>query len=245
MMNQPELLRGLLRDLDQITDHEVHEIIAGDCGHLVAVDSARMGIASWALHHPVPARELPLPGAAKSAKDLAQSLLSEDPMEATLGLACLNSMLPPPPLQKLRAIKAQDLILRYGRGKNVAVIGHFPFVAKLGGEFNQFSVLEKSPRPGDLHAEQAPNVLPSADLVAISATTLANGTLAEILAWCSPSAMKILLGPSTPLTPTLFVYGINILAGCLVENRGLVKQGILTGRSFKQLQGIRHVVWEM
>ena len=244
LLNQTELLRDLLRDLDGIPDHEVCEIIAGTHGHLVAVQSAGTGIASWALHRAVAIEELPLPDACGSAKELAQNLLSENPMEATVGLACLNSLLPSPPDENLQSIKAQDLILHYGKGRKVAVIGHFPFVEKIGKEFSDFWVLEKSPRPGDIHAQEAPSILPAADVVAISATTLANGTLAEILDLCSKTAIKIMLGPSTPLAPSLFTCGIQVLAGSIVEDHALVKQGILAGLPFKQLKGIRYVVWE-
>jgi uncharacterized protein (DUF4213/DUF364 family) len=244
-MNQIDLLRDLLQELEHVPDHKVHEIITGEYGHLVAVESVGLGIASWALHRPVPLQELPIPGACESARELSQSLLSEDPMEATIGLACLNSMLPPPPMEELLDIKAQDLIRRYGRGQKVAVIGHFPFVERIRDEFDSFWVLEKNPGAGDMHAEEAPQILPAADVVAISATTLANGTLAEILTLCSASAIKIMLGPSTPLSPSLFRYGIHILAGSIAENRNLVKQGILAGLPFKQLKGIRYVVWKI
>jgi len=244
-MKQTELLRNLLQEIERVPDHQVHEIITAVWGHLVAVVSAGMGIASWALHRPVPLAELPLPGSFESAKDLALNILSEDPMEATIGLACLNSMLPPPPVRKLRDIKAQELILRYGRGKKVAIIGHFPFVEKMTDQFSDFWVLEKSPRAGDVHAREAPHILPAADVVAISATTLANGTLAEILDLCSATAKKVMLGPSTPFSPSLFHCGIHVLAGSLVENRDLVKQDILAGLPFKKLRGVRHLVWEV
>lgn len=58
-MNQGDLLRDLLQELDQVPDHEVCEIITGTYGHLGAVESAGMGIASWALHRPVPLEDLP------------------------------------------------------------------------------------------------------------------------------------------------------------------------------------------
>lgn len=244
-VNQKNLLRNLLQDLAEVPDHKVREIIAGECGHLVAVNSAGMGLASWALQRPVPLDELPLPDAGGSAKELAQGVLSENPMEATIGLACLNSMLPPPPRPQLQDIKAQDLILRYGRGKKVAIIGHFPFVSRMQDKFRELWVLEKSPRPGDVPADQAPSVLPDADVVAISATTLANGTLAEILNLCATAELKIMLGPSTPLAPSLFRSGIHILAGSVVEFPDMAKKGILAGVPFKELKGIRYVVWEM
>jgi uncharacterized protein len=217
--------------------------LPGDLGHLVAVESVGMGIASWALHRPMRLHEISLPGARGSAKELAQTLLSDDPLRATIGLACMNSLLPLPPQGEVQHAKAQDLILAYGTGKKVAIIGHFPFVDKIRPEFSSFWVLEKSPRRGDLPAEEAERILPNAEVIAISATTLANGTLADILSLCSPSAKKIMLGPSTPLSPVLFACGIDIIAGGVVEDRNLVKQGILAGLPFKQLKGYRYVVW--
>ena len=103
-------------------------------------------------------------------------------------------------------------------------------------------MFEKSPKPGDLESNLIPKHLPSADIVAITATTLANGSLAGILASCQPSAVKLIIGPSTPVTPALFELGFDYVAGSVVRDRGLVKQGIKEGVSFKQLKGVGHVI---
>ena len=118
----------------------------------------------------------------------------------------------------------------------------FPFVEKMGEHFDDFKVLEKNPRNGDLDEREASRILPRADLVAITATTLANGTLAGILATAAPDALKMLIGPSTPLCTALFDVGIDILAGTLVTDCHLTKKCIISGCSFKQLKGVRHVV---
>ncbi len=242
-LTQEILLRSLLEDLAGHPDEAVTEVAAGD--HLIAVKSQRVGLASWAARNhslptPVDERALFVP----SAKQLAAWLLSKDAQQASIGLATVNSLLPQPPLRNLQTVKAQELILHHGKGKNVAVIGHFPFVEQMGGEFHRFWVLEKRPRNGDLQAEEAQDVLPLADVIAISGTTLANGTLAGLLRCASPQAWKILLGPSTPLSPTLFDSGVDALAGITITDEGLLLDSIRKGLPAKALQGIKPVVWQ-
>jgi uncharacterized protein (DUF4213/DUF364 family) len=135
------------------------------------------------------------------------------------------------------------LILQYGKGKNVAVVGHFPFVERMGEEFENFWVLEKRLRPGDLVDKDAARVLPRAHVVAITATTLANGTLAGILGLISDNAKKIILGQSTPLSARLFEFGLDVLAGAVITDRELAISGVAAGLSFKELKGVKHVVW--
>ncbi len=63
----------------------------------------------------------------------------------------------------------------------------------------------------------AADILPQADVVAITGTTLINHTIDELLAFCSTQALIGLLGPSTPLSSLLFDYGIDVLCGASVE----------------------------
>lgn len=240
-MDQSSLLKALLDELESVPDHEITDIVSGS--HLVAVQSRKVGLASWVSHdHSRPPENLPIQYPFDSAKEAAQLLLSTNPIEAVIGLAALSSMLPTPPMELFLDVKAQEMILKYGKGRNVAVIGHFPFVEKIGGEFAQFWVLERHPRGEDLKAEEAQHVLPFADVVGITGTTLANGTLAGILNLVPPDSIKILIGPSTPLTPALFKAELDFLAGVLVEDADLLKLGICSGCRFKELKGIRHVV---
>jgi uncharacterized protein (DUF4213/DUF364 family) len=61
-------------------------------------------------------------------------------------------------------------------------------------------------------------VLPRADVVGITGSTLTNGTLEGVLALCRPDAFVVLIGPSTPLSPILFNYGVDVLCGTLVDD---------------------------
>jgi len=161
------------------------------------------------------------------------------PSGRSLGMAAVNALVPPP--DTTVNVKGQNLILNKGRGVRVAVVGHFPFVERLGAEFAALDVLELSPRPGDLPANRAAEVLPLADVVAITGTTLLNGTLAGLLALCRPSAFVIILGPSTPLVPALFDCGIDALAGAVAEDLDRVLEGVHKDLSFKHIHGMRAV----
>jgi len=240
-MDQKQLIDLVLSQMDTLSDHKVTRLTFG--AHIAGVESATMGLATWACgKHPVTFQELPLAEGSFSGKELAQLLHDKDPFTSSLGLAALNSLLPDPLPEDLIDVNAGDLILELGRKKCVAVIGHFPFVEKMKGCFDKLMVFEKAPKPGDLLADLIPQHLPSADIVAVTATTLSNGTLAGILSCCSKSAIKLIIGPSTPVSPVLFKLGFDYVAGVVVNDRELVIKGIEDGCSFKQIQGVRHVV---
>ncbi|MEA3347683.1 MAG: DUF364 domain-containing protein [Pseudomonadota bacterium] len=239
--NQKEMTDFILSQFDTIPDQPVTRLTYG--AHIVAVESRSMGLATWASEkHPVPIEDLPDPGQTVSVKELAQLLHDDNPLKSSLGLAALNSLLPDPAPEDLADLNAGDLIMDLGKEKKVAVIGHFPFVARMQGCFKEFMVFEKKPQSRDLAADLIPQHLPSADIVAITATTVSNKTLARILSHCSSSATKLILGPSTPLSPALFELGFDYIAGTVVKDKDLARQGIENGLAFKHLQGVKHVI---
>ncbi|MDD2389647.1 MAG: DUF364 domain-containing protein [Desulfobacterales bacterium] len=241
-MQQLDILNTILAELDHVPDHPVTDVVLGK--HIAGVESQKLGIATWAIgKHPAAAGQLPKKKLPESAKELARFLLSDDPMEASLGLAAVNSLLPDPPADELIPRNASELILEYGQGKNVAVIGHFPFVEDMADKFSRFWVLEKDPQKGDTDAGQSPEVLPQADVVAITAVTLSNGTLGGILTHISADAVKILVGPSTPMARVLFKMGFCALAGSIVNDTPTAKLCIASGCSFRMVKGVTHVLW--
>jgi len=177
----------------------------------------------------------------QSAREVARLALSDSLPEASLGMAALNSLLEVDPARCTEA-NARDELLRRGQGRRVAVVGHFPFVAQLREGASALDVLEQRPRPGDLAAAAAPEVIPLADVVAISGTTCTNHTLDALLALCRTDAYVILLGGTAPLSPVLFDYGVDAVAGTLVADADEVYRVISQGGAYRQVTGIRRVI---
>jgi len=174
----------------------------------------------------------------KSARELAEYARSTNLLEASIGVAAINSMLDMDETLA-REINASEVLASRGRGKKVALVGHFPFVSQLRAAVGQLWVVEQNPVEDDYPAEAAADLLPQADIVAITSSALINHTLDELLALCPPQATVMLLGPSTPLSPILFDYGITMLSGTCVINEAAVLRTVGQGASFRQVDGVK------
>jgi hypothetical protein len=84
--------------------------------------------------------------------------------------------------------------------------------------------------------------MPEADVVAITGSSLINHTFERIMVNCRSGSFKIMLGPSTPLSPVLFDYGLDAIGGALVEDSKTVLTMVEEGASFRQLTGVRTVI---
>jgi uncharacterized protein (DUF4213/DUF364 family) len=126
----------------------------------------------------------------------------------------------------------------------VAIIGHFPFSEWLVDEVGKLSVFERGARlkPGDLPAEKMDEILPAAEVVAISATTLINHTLTSIMSLVDPDAFVLMLGPSTPMTPLLFELGFDALCGTWIEDPLPALRAASQGAVLKQIDSGRQLV---
>jgi hypothetical protein len=174
----------------------------------------------------------------KSARELVEFARSENLLEASLGVAAINSLLAVDESQAVE-INAVEVLIEHGRGKNVALVGHFPFIPKLRPAVGQLWVIEQHPTEGDSPAEAAADLIPQADVVAITSSALINRTLDGILKLCNPEALVMMLGPSTPLSPLLFNYGVSILSGSKVVDEAAVLRTVAQGASFQQVEGVR------
>lgn len=176
-----------------------------------------------------------------SALEMAAWIKSNVPTQRSLGTAALNALITPPPQSSWVEGNAEHVIARYGKGKRVAIVGHFPFIPRLRDVVGELNVLELTPAEGDLPAEAAPDVLPQMDVAAITGMTLINHTFQDLLSYCSPSCLVMVLGPSTPLSPVFFEHGVDMLSGSLVEKIDAVRTAVSQGGSFRQVHrfGVR------
>lgn len=234
------------RILKGLPDHPVSQVNIGLNWTAVVVkkkDGEQCGLAST-LADEDHSDESSIPGPANltaySALELASWIETDIPIRRSIGCAAINALLPRQPDRWVDQ-NAEDSIRQIGRGKKNVLIGHFPFAETLRADLEDFSVLELHPKGDDLPVSAAPELLPKADLVAITGMAFINHTLEDLLVLIKPEAYVLLIGPSTPLTPLLADYGVDLLAGVSVEDIPAVLEAVGQGANFRQVHraGVR------
>lgn len=174
--------------------------------------------------------------------ELAALLRSASAPEAAVGLAAVNALINPS-APNLSGDKALAVLEGRAAGRRAAMIGRFPFADKLRDRCAQLWVFERGldRRQEDFGEEAMEQLLPQADVVAVTATTLLNRTLPGVLACVRPDAFLMMLGPSTPLAPSLFEFGFDILCGTVVEDPATVLRAVGEGAVTSQITGVRRV----
>jgi uncharacterized protein (DUF4213/DUF364 family) len=173
-----------------------------------------------------------------SLKEVASLVKSWNLIEASIGLAAVNAyynryselIFSPKVKPDVDAFKAyQNLV----KGKKVALIGHFKSAVSLFSDLCRLSVIEKEPGPLDYPDQAAEFLLPNQDFVFITGMTFTNKTLPRLLQLAKNSRV-ILMGPSVPLSPLLFDFGIEMLCGFCVTEQDACIDAIQIGdaRSF-------------
>jgi uncharacterized protein (DUF4213/DUF364 family) len=177
---------------------------------------------------PTSAMAMPFPGKLRGrpALDLAKEAFGNHGIRRAVGIAAMNALADtcwrrrPHPETELRlGIDAFDAT-EMRPGDRVVVVGAFvPFLRELKRRRQPFLVLEQDPAtlkadelPFFRPAEQADSVVPEADVLLITGTTLINDTLEELLRLAKPAARVTMVGPTVSLLPDAFLRrGANIL----------------------------------
>ena len=179
--------------------------------------------------------------AERSARELGRMAYSPSSFEAAIGMATINSLLV---IDEAccTEVNAVDLLAEKGSGKNVALIGHFPFVHKLQREVNNLWVIEKHPSENDFSESSAEELIPEADVVGITGAALVNHTIERLLELCHPQAYVVVLGGTAPLSPVLFDHGVDAIAGSKVTDPETVLRFVSQGATFRQIKGVRRLI---
>ncbi|MDR2634158.1 MAG: DUF364 domain-containing protein [Treponema sp.] len=154
---------------------------------------------------------------------LAEAAKSWNFAEASLGVAAINAYWSAPdhaPVALSLQGSGDDAFRVYRNqvaGKKVAVIGHFYRLEQTLGGICQLSILEKRPMPGDYPDSACEFLLPLQDYVFATGVSLTNKTLPRLLELSRHTGL-ILAGPSVPLAPSLFHWGVRDLQGFVVTD---------------------------
>ncbi|MGC8571313.1 DUF364 domain-containing protein [Caldivirga sp.] len=221
-------------------DHEVRNVTIGV--HWTCVWSRYCGVSlTYALSHDDEVRGF---GRLedKRASELAEYLRSWNLLEASVGLAAVNSVTRPEGNVKANGL---DIALELSKGRRVTMVGAFPRLDAFRRVAGEFKVLELNPllvNPGEgiLPATAAEHVIPRSDFVIITASAIVNKSIDRLIELAKGAgAYVMLLGPSTPMIRDLLDYGIDILAGVRVNRpRSLIRKisqgcGMLTPGKLK------------
>jgi uncharacterized protein (DUF4213/DUF364 family) len=73
----------------------------------------------------------------------------------------------------------------------------------------------------------------------LNASTLINHTFDQMAPHWHSEVTVMMLGPSTPLSPVLFDYGISVISGAQVIDVEAALRTISQGATFRQVEGVR------
>lgn len=162
--------------------------------------------------------------------ELAALARSWDPIEAAIGIAAINAHYN---RFDLKAAEANGLEALDCDPAGIVVIGAFP---KLGEKLPGARIVERRPGPDQYPEEAAQWLLPTAEGVVVTASTLVNRSLPGILRRCPATAPVALVGPGAPLTPRLFSYGVGTLAGLIATDPDGMVRAVAEGAGAKDLK---------
>jgi len=185
---------------------------------------------------PSSAHAMPFPGKMRGrrAADFLDEVRQQDGIRRAVGIATMNALAalcwerrPHPDIELEAGVDAFDAA-GIRPGQMVVVVGAFvPFLRELKKRGQPYLVLEQDPAtlkvdelPFYRHAAEAPAVVPEADVLLVTGTTLLNDTLDDILAAARPDACKVVVGPTVGLVPDAYLRrGCGVL-GTIRVTRG-------------------------
>ncbi|MBP7410993.1 DUF364 domain-containing protein [Methanoculleus sp. 10] len=169
----------------------------------------------------------------RSIRAYVADALGDRLMRKALGIAVVsalsalaNDVCPQPGYTVTRGVDAVDL-LPLSESGNVVIVGALtPYLRALKQVGQPFRVIEMDPRtlkpdelPFFVPVEETDRVVPWADTLIITGTTLINGTIEHLLELARPEATVVVLGPTVSILPdALFSRGVDISGGDMVTD---------------------------
>ena len=162
----------------------------------------------------------------KPVKELLSYLLTFNLTKVSIGLATLNSLIGKP--KKYELVNAIDYIESRSENKRVVFVGHFGGLEGIKAKAKELIILERKPKEGDTVDTAYYYLIPDADIVAITGSTIANKSIESILS-LKRKGETIVLGPSTPPSPVLFDYGVDAIGASIVRDDAFILNAVSQG----------------
>jgi len=231
----------------------VAEVLIGLTWTLCQVENG-LGLA---MSPSIPTRTLPWSGTltGKQASELATWILSWNPYEATVAMAAINAVInadnplmqsaKPIPVDKMPAnLAVFEWFKPMLKNQRTVVVGRYPGMERYADEFD-ISVLERQPGEGDLPDPACEYVLPDADWVFLTASSIPNKTFPR-LAELARNAKFVLMGPTVPWLSELSGFGVDYLAGIRIGHPEKLRQAIAEGGGTRIFEcGARYCVADL
>jgi len=152
--------------------------------------------------------------ATRDLRAIAELVRSANPMEATLGMAAINAFHNQCDCQ---GSSENGLAVFSDVDGPVTVVGRFPGLERY---LKEFRIVEREPRAGEFGEQDFARLAADSAGIVITASTLANKSAERLFEQACGRRIAI-VGPGTPLAPDLYRFGVEILAGSVVENADL------------------------
>ncbi len=237
------------RLMDEASRRTIQKAVTGDRFCAVMLDDGTTGLANVCPEvcgQPSSNYDHSLPSPGTSVSSLLASLSNSG--SSAFALAAVNALARRtelPGLSEQKRCLPGDLldVIELRKNDHVGMVGCFyPLVEPIEERVARLSVFERGSRIGDdlLSEEQAYSVLPKCSVALITATTLLNGTIDELLAACAGCREVVLLGPSTPLAPVTFAglpHRVTLLSGVLVTDSDRLFDVVADGGGTRDFKG--------
>ncbi|NLL38240.1 MAG: DUF364 domain-containing protein [Clostridiales bacterium] len=177
--------------------------------------------------------------------EIMQWARDKNRLKAAIGLAAINAVLNSPEKQW----DTGDVTTAFTLDKTdtLGMVGEFkPILAKVSDSAGKIHVFEKdSPGERGVYGEdKIPELLPECDVVILTATSIINHTIDDIMPHIKKAREVCITGPSTPLCPEVFKkYKVTMLAGCVVTDSGKILEIVSQGGGTRSMKpAIRQVL---
>ena len=234
--------------LPRLADRKIKDVRIGLELMAVELDNGSIGV-TYVLRKEAEHACMALPQAGRligmSAQEIAGwALRGGNVINVAAGLAVLNSVAEFDKITQNQTLQGVDAVFSVDikPDDTIGIIGHIgPVISRLRDKNRKMYIFERGDNNnGQIYKESdQPKLLPECQVVFITSSTLINGTLENLLNYCSNARDVVMVGSSTPLYPEAFCgTKVTALSGTrwLPSNR----DSILT--QISQCAGMRQLI---